>query len=429
MVYLLKLLNITNSEWKLVRSSFLYIFFLMSGYFILRPVRDEMGILSGVDNLQWLFTCTFITMILIIPVFGFLMNQVPRQKLLPRIYLFFISNIIVFYFLFLHTASSVLAASFFVWLSVFNLFVVSIFWSFNSDIFSSEQAKRLYAPIAAGGSIGATFGPSVATTLVEYVGVNNLLLISVFFLLLATYFLKDLISRAGKPSSRTLKSPGMASIWHGLIAMLRSPLLKRISIVILLYTSISTFLYFEQAHIVSEHFITSSERTAYFGQRDLLVNGITLLLQLFIAGRIIRKAGLVTGLILVPLVAVIGFIALSMYQSIITLLIFQVVYRSLNFAVQRPSREILFTRLSVAEKYNSKNFIDTVIYRGGDAISGWMFAGLAAIIPSLQIISLLAVPLAIGWIAVAWNVGNMFNTKSLITKKNGNEFIIAQKSA
>ncbi|MEP1035389.1 MFS transporter [Ekhidna sp.] len=428
MIFSRRIFNLSKNELRLARSSFLYFFFLMSSYFILRPVRDEMGIEAGVDNMQWLFTGTFTVMLFIIPIFGFLMKKVPRHQLLPKIYVFFITNILLFYLLFKITPSPILAACFFIWLSVFNLFVISIFWSFNADLFSSEQAKRLYGPISAGGSCGAIFGPLIATYCVGLVGINNLLLISAGLLAIATLFLVDLVKKSKKSREVNFKTASISSVWQGLLLMRRSLFLKQIGLFILLYTSVSTFLYFEQAHIISDAFTSSADRTFYFGTRDLLVNSFTLILQFFLTERFLRKAGIVIALMIVPLIAVAGFLSLGLHQAVITLLIVQVLYRSLNFSIQRPSRELLFTGLTIHEKYNSKNFIDTVIYRGGDAISGWLFTGLNALISSLHVISLLAVPIAAVWMLTGFSIGKIFNAKTA-KADNYERIIISKKSA
>ncbi|MEQ8627556.1 MAG: MFS transporter [Ekhidna sp.] len=423
-----KVFNISNEEVKPVMASFFYFFFLMSSYFILRPVRDEMGIQAGVENMQWLFTGTFITMLLIVPVFGYLMKRYHRQKLIPGIYIFFCFNILVFYVLFSFFTVPFVSITFFIWLSVFNLFVISIFWSFNADIFSSDQAKRLYGPIAAGGSSGAIFGPIITSFLAGQIGVTNLLLISVLLLGLATYCLKQLIKHASIREERKLLAPIKGSIWEGLKLMIQSPYLKQIGLFVLLYTCISTFLYFEQAHIISVAFADSEDRTSYFGFRDLLVNSSTLFLQFFITERILRKAGIIFCLILVPIVALFGFLSLGISQSVVVLLIVQVLYRSLNFSIQRPSREVLFTKVSVQEKYNAKNFIDTALYRGGDALSGWLFAGLSAL-TSLQAISFLAIPLAVTWALAGLKSGRLFNSMTINLDKKELQDVITKKSA
>lgn len=419
----------SDVETRKVVYSFFYFFSLMSGYFILRPVRDEMGILAGIDNLQWLFTLTFLVMLLIVPVFGFLMKKIPRWKLVPLIYIFFTVNILIFFLLFQGTTTEISATIFFVWLSVFNVFVISIFWSFNSDIFNPEQAKRLYGPIAAGGSTGAIVGPLVTSFLVGSVGIENLLLISGGLLLIATFFVYQLIKYQRKDTGRILSPTLDQSIWSGLKVMIKSPLLKSMGIFILLYSAISTFIYFEQAHIVSQTYASSEDRTIYFGTRDLLINSLTLILQFFFTEKMIKRWGIGWCLMIVPLVAIGGFIGLGLSQSIYLLLFIQVIYRSIGFAVQRPARELVFTSMPVVERYKSKNIIDTAIYRGGDALGSWLFVGLTALISSVQIIAFVVIPIAVGWAISGRNIGKLFNQK--ITNFYGKieESSIAKKSA
>ncbi len=423
-----KVFNITTGEWPLVANSFLYHLCLMSGYFILRPVRDEMGIRAGVENMQWLFTGTFVAMLLLVPVFAYLTGKVSRKRLIPLIYLFFALNILTFYFAFQFVASPFISAFFFIWLSVFNLFAISIFWSFNSDVFSTNQAKRLYGPIAAGGSSGAIIGPAIAALLVGRIGVNNLLLISAGFMLMATSFVLQLIKRGRSNEARPLDSAMSGSLLEGLKLIIQSALLKHISLFILLYTTLSTFLYFEQAHIISQAFSASGDRTSFFGFQDLAVNALTLFLQFFITEKVMRKFGIIFCLALVPVFTAISFFSLGISQTVYLLFGIQVLYRSLNFSIQRPAREVLFTSVSVEERYRSKNFIDTAVYRGGDAASGWLFAGLSAWVGSLQLLAFITTPLAAAWMAVGLKTGKLFKNK---TSKfhEANENIITKKSA
>ena len=307
--------NISEKEWRPVVYSFLYFFFLMSSYFILRPVRDEMGIQAGVENMQWLFTGTFIVMLLVVPIFGYLLKKISRTMLIPGIYIFFSLNILLFYASFQWLDVPFMSSIFFVWLSVFNLFVISIFWSFNSDLFNAEQAKRLFGPIAAGGSTGAIVGPILTSLLVGKIGINSLLLISSVLLVFATIFINLLIRNKQRDNERNLVHSTDSNIWSGIRMMLSSPLLRQVGIFILLYTTISTFLYFEQAHIISNAYESPSDRTTYFGMRDLLVNSFTLLFQFFLTGRIISKWGIPFCLMLVPLVSAIGFFGLGLSQS------------------------------------------------------------------------------------------------------------------
>ncbi len=421
--------NVTDKEWKPVAYSFLYFFCLMSSYFILRPVRDEMGIQAGVENMQWLFTGTFVVMLLVVPVFGYLLKKVKRTLLIPGIYIFFSLNILLFYVSFSWFEISFMSSVFFIWLSVFNLFVISIFWSFNSDMFNSEQAKRLYGPIAAGGSSGAIVGPIITSFLVGRIGISSLLLISAGLLVMATLFIMLLLKNNQGDNIRRLNQQEGTSIWSGIKMMFQSPLLKQIGVFILLYTTISTFLYFEQAHIISDAYSSSSDRTQFFGTRDLLVNSFTLIFQFFLTEKIIRNWGIAFCLMVVPFVAAIGFFGLGLSQSVYLLLAVQVAYRSLSFAVQRPAREVLFTSVSVDERYKSKNFIDTALYRGGDAISGWLFAGLSAVISSLQIIAFVTIPIAIGWMLSGRRIGKIFGQKTINYYGTIEESSLSKKSA
>ncbi|MEP1094686.1 MAG: MFS transporter [Cyclobacteriaceae bacterium] len=429
MSLLKNILNISNHEWRPVVFSFCYYFCLMGGYFTLRPIRDEMGIQAGVENMQWLFTGTFVIMLLLVPLFGFLTKKVSRNRLVPAIYIFFALNILAFYIAFQTLESAALSMTFFIWLSVFNLFVISIFWSFNSDFFTSDQAKRLYGPITAGGSSGAIAGPVIATFFVGTIGVTSLLLISFVFMTLATLCAIQMTKVEGLSNERKLVTSMNGNIWEGLRLISRSPILKQICLFVLLYTTISTFLYFEQAHIISKAFSSSSDRTAYFGARDLLVNVFTLIFQFFLTGKIVRKWGVIFCLMLVPALSAFSFLSLSLSQSVYLLLVIQVVYGSLNFAVQRPTREMLFTSVTAEERYRSKNFIDTAVYRGGDAIGSWLFTGLSQVVGSLQIIAFVTIPIALTWVAVGFKAGKLFNYKTRKFHETSNEVIITKKSA
>lgn len=406
-----KVFNINNSEWKPTAFSFLYFLFLMSSYFILRPVRDEMGIQAGIKNMQWLFTATFISMLLIVPVFGILSKRIARQQLIPSIYFFFTLNILVFYFLFDASSSTIIPALFFVWLSVFNLFAISIFWSFSSDIFTTEQAKRLYGPIAAGGSIGAIIGPILTTLLVNNIGIQNLLLISALLLSISALFATKLMKYGNQVEINSKKMN--SDIWSGAKSLFQTHKLRQLSLFILLYTTISTFLYFQQAHIVSDQYASPEDRTMYFGIRDLLINSITLLFQFLISTRIIYSFGVTKSLVIVPLVASVGFLSLSLNQSIVVLLVFQILYKSLSRSIQRPAREVLFTSVGLEDKYRTKNIIDTTIYRGGDAMSGWLFTAISSAIASFQAIALVTLTFTLVWASTAIQTGKSFALKTI----------------
>ena len=406
MHWLYKSVQAKPAELKALLYSFAYFFCLLCSYYMLRPVRDEMGIQGGVENLQWLFTATFVAMVCTIPVFGWLGSRFARAKLLPVVYGFFILNIVLFYLLY-RTGTippQYLARGFFVWVSVFNLFAVSVFWSFMVDLFDAEQAKRLFGFIAAGGSAGAIAGPTLTALLAGPVGPINLLLISALFLGAALFCMYRLRGWARRHQRREPRALGGGN-FDGVRRVAQSPYLLGICMYVLLYSMISTFLYFTQAEIVRDAFSESSDRTRLFALMDLLTNGLTISLQIFVTGRFARRWGLGVTLALVPAIVIVGFTILSIFPVLTVLICVQVLRRAGNYAIARPGREMLFSVLAREDKYKSKNFIDTVVYRGGDAISGWVYAGLSAI--GMMASGIAAVGAIAGaiWLAIGWQLG------------------------
>ncbi|MBT3045579.1 MAG: MFS transporter [gamma proteobacterium symbiont of Ctena orbiculata] len=406
-----RLADIKKGEWRAVAWSFLYFFSLLSSYYILRPIRDEMGVIAGVEKLHWLFTATFFAMLLLVPLFGYLTSRLPRRRFLPYVYYFFIGNILIFFLLFESGYSQVfIARVFFVWLSVFNLFVVSVFWSFMTDLFVDEEAKRLFAVIAAGGTIGAITGPLLTTLLVQVIGTSSMLLLSAGLLGLAVFCIHRLIAwqpdQGGqKARHREEDRPLGGAILDGIRLTLTSPYLLGICLLMLLFTLLSTFLYFQQAQIVKEAFADSETRTAVFAAIDLAVNTLTLLLQTLVTARLVKGFGLAVTLALIPLLLVIGFMLLGLNSTLPVLIAVQVMRRAGNYAIMRPAREMLYVVLSREEKYKAKNFIDTLVYRGGDAVSSWIYAGFRAIGLSLSAIAWIAVPIALAWAWIAFQLG------------------------
>jgi AAA family ATP:ADP antiporter len=404
--WLYRFVSVKPAELKALLYSFAYFFCLLCGYYVLRPVRDEMGIQGGVENLQWLFTATFIAMLCTVPVFGWASSRFTRAKLLPAVYGFFISNIVIFYFLSRGglVPPQYLARVFFVWVSVFNLFVVSVFWSFMVDLFDSEQAKRLFGFIAAGGSAGAVAGPALTGLLVGTLGPINLLLVSALFLGMALFCVYRLRGWARRQQQTAPEALG-GGIFDGVRRVVQSPYLLGIGAYILLYTMISTFLYFTQAEIVRDAFTESSDRTRIFAMMDLVTNGLTIGLQVFVTGRIARRWGLPVILTLVPAIVIVGFAVLGFYPVLIVLICVQVLRRAGNYAIARPGREMLFSVLAREDKYKSKNFVDTVVYRGGDAVSGWAYAGLTAMGMMASGIAAVGAVVAAVWLVIGWKLG------------------------
>ena len=400
--------------------SFIYFFALLCSYYIIRPMRDEMGIAGGVDQLQWLFTGTFLVMLASVPLFGWVAKKFPVRRFLPFVYYFFIADLILFFVLFKSDLThAYVARAFFIWASVFNLFIVSVFWSFMADIFSNEQAKRLFGVIAAGGTAGALAGPAITAALVSVLGPSNMLLISVAFLAIAVWCIHRIIAwkksaeiladtqhpeNPPKPEAAGDRAIG-GSIFAGIRLVFSSSYLSGICLLILLYTTLATFLYFQQAQIVRDTFADPANRTALFAAIDFAVNFLTIVTQLLLTSRIVRKWGLGWALALIPLLLGFGFLLLGMMPALSVLVVVQVLRRAGNYAVMRPAREMLYVVLGKEEKYKAKNFIDTVVYRGGDAVSAWAYAGLKAAGISLAGIALAAVPLTGVWTWISFKLG------------------------
>ncbi len=412
-----RLVNIEPQEGWALFWSFSYFFTLLCSYYIIRPLRDEMGVAGGVENLQWLFTGTFLVMLAIVPVFGWVTSRYRRSQFLPAIYVFFILNLFGFYLLFQSDLAHVhIARIFFIWTSVFNLFVVSVFWSFMTDLYSDAQAKRLFGFIAAGGTAGALTGPALTTLLAIPLGPTNLLLVSAAFLGWAVLSIQSLIrlnattlhnnkARQEKETENTMNQPLGGGVLAGIRLVLQSPYLLGIAVLMVLFTTLSTFLYFQQAQIVRDSFASSAERTTVFAAIDLAVNGLTIIIQVFLTSRLVKSLGLAWTLALVPMILCAGFLVLAFAPVLMVLVVVQVIRRAGNYAVMRPAREMLYVVLDRESKYKAKNFNDTVVYRGGDAVAGWIYAGLRSLGLSLSHMALIAVPLAAIWAVVAYRLG------------------------
>jgi AAA family ATP:ADP antiporter len=381
--------------------SFAYFFSLLCGYYMLRPVREEMGIRGGVENLPWAFTGTFLTMLVAVPVFSKLVARVPRARAIPVVYRFFLLNLVVFWLLLrAGVAREQVARAFFVWVSVYNLFVVSVFWSYMADLFRSEQGKRLFGFIAGGGSLGALCGPVLTAGLVGLVGVPNLLLISALFL-------EGAARCAGRLARWARARPGEAEeavgggAFAGFGAVARSRYLLALAAQTLCFTTSATIIYFQQARLVAALVPDSAARTRLFAAVDLAVNLGSLALQSLATGRILAILGLGFALALHPVVATLGLLATATWPGLLVVTSVQALRRVVHFAVERPAREVLFTVVPREEKYKAKSFLDTVVYRGGDVLSAWGWKALSGLGQGLAGAALAATPLALAWLAVA----------------------------
>ncbi len=402
--------------------SFTYFFCLLAGYYVLRPLRDEMGIAGGVRNLQWLFTATFVVMLVAVPVFGAIVARLPRRRFIPLVYHFFVANIAIFWLLLtLDVGTVYVARVFFVWISVFNLFAVSVFWSFMADLYASEQGKRLFGFIAAGGSAGALLGPALTMGLAVPLGPVNLLFVAAIFLELAVLCAQRLESavptavpaeaaaRRARPDSAALGGGWLA----GIAMVLRSPYLAGIALWVSLLSLAGTFLYFQQVNIVAAASDDPAVRTRIFASIDLAIGILTIIVQFFATGRLISRFGVGPAAAVLPLVFGLGFLAVAFAPMLFVVIAFQAIQRTANFAISNPAREVLFTVLEREEKYKAKNVIDIVVFRGADALSGWLFVALRGAGLELSTISLATLPVTGGWFLLALTLGRSQEQRSV----------------
>jgi AAA family ATP:ADP antiporter len=407
--WLARVLPVRPGEMRLLVWSFLYFFCLLAAYYMIRPLRDEMAVQYGADRLQHLFSATFLTMVALIPAFGWVASRLPVQRLLPTVYAAVIALLVVFWVVLSGGADRVTVAPyFFVFVSVFNLFVISVFWSFMADLWNTEAARRLFGVISAGGSLGAIAGPAAARLLVGAVGLDGLLPASAATLGLALACVGMLLRLSGRrgvlrrDDDPDAPRPGL---WIGVIRVARSPYLLGIAVFVLSYTVLGTLLYFLQVQLVGEAITDSAERTRLFATVDLAVNTLTLLLQFFVTGPLLSRIGATAMLVALPLVSLAGFAALAQWTLLPVLVVVGVLRRAGEFAISKPTRETLFTVVDHDDKYQAKNVIDTVIHRGGDAASSWFAAGLKAAGLGLSGMAWVGVPIASAWLFVAWALG------------------------
>ena len=348
-------------------------------------------------------------MLAIVPIFGFLVSRFRRGQFIPAIYLFFIVHLVLFALGFEGDATPVwIQRAFYIWLSVFNLFVVSVFWSFMADIFRPGQAQRLFGFIMAGGSIGAIIAPSVTKGIVPAYGASGVMLTSAGFLVLAT-FLAIFLGRYTRKERENRPTEVIGgSVWEGAIRVFRSEYLLYACLLMLLHNLTSTFLFNGLAVLVSEQIAGFDERTTFFSHVDQIVQVLAFLFQFFITSRLVRYLGMSKSLVLIPTLLAGGFIILGSSLGIVLFAAVQVAQRSLNYGVLGPTKEMLFTVVDRETKYKSKNFIDTVVYRGSDVTASWIFKGFLSAGLSLAQIAWIYVPIMVVWGFGAWKLGQIY---------------------
>lgn len=408
-----RLLNIEPKESSAVSAGLAMFFMLFTGYFMLRPVRETMGVAGGVDNLQWLFTGTFIATLIAMPLFGWVAARASRRRILPWTFGFFALNLIVFAALFLRNESDVrIARAFYIWLSVFNLLSISLAWSVLADLFAVSQAKRLFALMAGGASLGGLVGPLLGTVLVEPLGHAGLVLLSAGFLvgsIACAMWLQRWRDRhpLHLDDQAARARPLGGNPFAGATAVFRSPFLLGIAVFVLLLASVSTFLYFEQARLVETHFPDRTTQTQVFGMIDTIVQALAILTQIFITGRVARRLGVGVLLVAVPVITAAGFLWLALAPTFAVFAVVMVARRAGEYAFVRPGREMLYTVAGPEERYKAKNFTDTVIYRGADALSGWVKRMLDLIGEHPALAMIIGAGLALLWAGTGAGLGRV----------------------
>ena len=375
---------------------------LLCSYYILRPVRDEMGVQNGVNRLQWLFSGTLVLTLVTVPIVGWVVKRVPRPRIVPAVYAFMVANLVAFYVAFARGIGVTGAAAFFMWLSVFNLLVVSLFWSDVSDAFSTAQSHRVYGYVAGGGTVGALAGPALTTWLAPRVPTSSLLALSAVLLTIAgvaLVVLRRLGSRSAVADARPIGGSVIAGIW----LTLQSSRLRGVALLIICYTAVSTVLYVEMIDIVGTTYQDSGRRTAFFASMDLAVNALALAMQMIGTRQIVQRAGLRVALAVVPLVVIGGLVAIGFWRTAFMFAAVQVVHRAGEFSLVRPGREMIYTTVDGEARYKAKSFIDTTVYRANDAVSAWIVAGLRS--AGLDTIVLFGIPAAIAWMATGARIG------------------------
>lgn len=405
---LLRVASVERHEIGALLWSFAYFFAVLCSYYILRPLRDEMSVTVGTQGLQWLFVIVFLVMLAAVPVFGWVVSSFERRRIVPIVYLFCISNLALFWLLFAQSrAGAVLAGAFFVWVSVFNLFAISLFWSVMSDAWHTEQAKRLYGFIAAGGSAGAISGPLVTHSLVHVLGPTNLLLVAASLLAVAIGCVRQLqrlrVDERVEPSRRSYSA---GELLAGACRVFASPYLRKIALLVLLANLIGTYFYFEQTRIVGMTVADRADRVQFFARLDLTVNTLTVLIQLGLTGLIMRRAGIGASIAALPVSATLGLLALVAAPTLAVIGTVMVIERAVTFAIANPAVRVLYTVVAPEDKYKAQNFVDTVVFRGGDAASGWILNGLTRGLGApAWVVAMLALPLAAMWLWLSLRLG------------------------
>jgi len=410
--WLARLFGVEGHEAPAVAAGLAMFFLLFTGYFMLRPVRETLGVAGGVDNLQWLFTGTFLTTLAVLPLFGWIASRVSRRRIVPWVFGAVVATLLGFGVSLLLQPDDVWAGrAFYIWVSVINMLLISLAWSVLADVFAPGEARRLFALMAAGASAGGLAGPLLATVLVGPLGLGGLLVLSSLLIAASAAAAVWLhrwrdrhplpVAALAPPPPRRLGGNPLA----GATVVFRSPYLLGIAGFVVLLATVTTFLYFEQARLVAELFPDRAQQTRVFGLIDTAVQALAILAQLFVTGRIASRLGVGVLLVAVPLVMAFGFLWLALAPVFAVFVVVMVARRAGEYALVRPGREMLYTVVPAEQKYKAKNFIDTVVYRGGDALSGWVKRALDVLGEHPQLAMFIGAGVAVAWAGTGLALG------------------------
>jgi AAA family ATP:ADP antiporter len=433
-----RILGLQKHEYVPVGWSFAYFFCVLSSYYILRPVRESMAVGSGPNTIPWLFFGTFVAMVIVSPIFGWVTSKYSRRQFLPWVYLFFITNILIFWLVFSLAIDRAavgavdndsghiwLGRIFFVWISIFNLFVVSVFWSYMADIYTREQGRRLFGFITAGGSIGALIGGFATSMLVVKIGFQNLFPIAATMLLIAVFCIRHLQTFIDNDSTGAValqptsaKSLG-GNPFAGITHVFSSKYFTRIAFTSLMASLLGTALYMFMAQLVDQEIAGPDERTRFFSNINNWTNLFSLLGQMLVVKHVVSRFGIGISLTLLPIASIAGFAILALEPTLAIVAILTVARRALGFGFSKPTSDMLYSVVTREEKYKVKNFIDTAIYRGGDLAGTLAVGGLFAMGLGIAAISIVMIPYSAAWGVISYWLGNDYRRQAKQLKESG----------
>lgn len=406
---------IEKHEMAAVIAAFLLFFFVLGGYFAVRPVRETVGTILGRDRVAHLYLWTWVGSLVIIPIYGWVVGRLKRSVFLPVIYGFVaVSLAAIGVALRANEGSIAIGQFFYVFISILSLFLTSVFWAFLLELFDSGQVKRLFGVIAAGGTAGALAGPGITYLTVSTLGNGGVLFVGAAMFVVAVVCQQALLRIwKARSTSHHEDRPIGGNPFAGFLLVLRSPYLLAIGLFVVLLASASTFLYFEQLRLVKATFADTQERTKVFAALDWIVQGLTIVCQLFLTGRIASRLGVSVLLAIVPVIMIFGFLSLAVMGTFTVLAIVFVVRRVGEYAFVRPGREILFSRVDKETKYKAKNVVDVPVYRASDAITAQVSTALEGGSLGTSAVALIGAVVAAVWAVNGWWLGKRSEARSV----------------